>query len=148
MLVRDHPYAPASLTPEASPQYLLNRRLGGPNNWSRHFVEEKIRCVYHDSNNSSSSPYPSHCIDYIIFHKYLQLHCCIYRSILAHSQRESRISECFKAQNTLTDCGVCIWPWHLFPMEKADRPFFVTCNPPPTLCRCTAFSPVSNSVEM
>lgn len=89
--------------------------------------KRKFVCVCRDSNQSSSSPYPSHCTDYIIFHKYLQVHCCIYRSILAHSQRESRISEYFKAQNSLTDCGVYIWPWHLFAMEEADRPFFVTC---------------------
>ena len=44
-----------------------------------------------------------------------------------------------------TDCGVCSWPWQRLALEKADRRLFVTCNPPPTLYRSTAFSSVTYS---
>ena len=32
---------PGHFIPRMKPMYLLNRRLGGPQSWSRHFVDEK-----------------------------------------------------------------------------------------------------------
>jgi hypothetical protein len=45
------------LTPGKEPQYILNRRLGGPQIKSWQFLEkQKISCSYWDSNLELSSP--------------------------------------------------------------------------------------------
>ena len=51
---------------EKSPHYPLNRRLGGPQCWSGHFVGEEISCPFQDSNHGLSSLQPGHYADYDI----------------------------------------------------------------------------------
>jgi hypothetical protein len=36
----------------------------------------------------------------------------------------------FQAVTTVTDCGVCSWPWKWFAATKADHPMFMTSNLP------------------
>jgi len=51
---------------EKSPQYPMNRRLGGTQWWFGHFGKKEISCTCRNSNHGMSSLQPSHYTDYAI----------------------------------------------------------------------------------